>query len=302
MQNLNVPVPSSIDPADVDNDRDLDIIVADIAGAAQLLMGSGGNSFAAGDTLEIGLGASQVLAEDLNGDGNPELITANTLDGSLSVLVNDPTDPGEFAPAVNIPLDDLPHALVAANLDGAVAVIPGTEPPQPDADQDLAVLIGAGSAARVIVLRNDTAPPPTPNDPQPLALTQDVNEPCALFAVALAEGDNVDGNAGPDLVTITSGGSCFSDGFAPGISEVNVAFNTSVPVNQPNPCPADIAPSPNGDNAVNVQDLLAVIGAWGVCPIAPNPCSADLAPQAGDNIVNVQDLLAVIGAWGACQR
>jgi hypothetical protein len=64
------------------------------------------------------------------------------------------------------------------------------------------------------------------------------------------------------------------------------------------PCPADIAPA-GGDNQVNVQDLLAVIGAWGACP-NPSNCPADIAPAGGDDTVNVQDLLAVIGAWGAC--
>lgn len=32
-------------------------------------------------------------------------------------------------------------------------------------------------------------------------------------------------------------------------------------------CAADIAPSPDGDDVVNVDDLLAVIRAWGPCPI-----------------------------------
>jgi len=67
-------------------------------------------------------------------------------------------------------------------------------------------------------------------------------------------------------------------------------------------CAADLAPAPTGDNTVNVQDLLAVIGAWGPCE-NPNACPTDIAPigpPLGDDVVNVQDLLAVIGAWGAC--
>ena len=67
-------------------------------------------------------------------------------------------------------------------------------------------------------------------------------------------------------------------------------------------CPADIAPVGAPDGMVNVQDLLAVIGAWGPCG-DPNNCAADIAPSGppmGDGIANVQDLLAVIGAWGAC--
>jgi len=66
----------------------------------------------------------------------------------------------------------------------------------------------------------------------------------------------------------------------------------------PNPCPADIAPV-GGNDVVNVEDLLAVIGTWGACG-NPDNCPADIAPASGDDVVNVQDLLAVIGAWGAC--
>jgi hypothetical protein len=56
-----------------------------------------------------------------------------------------------------------------------------------------------------------------------------------------------------------------------------------------NPCPGDI----NGSGTVNVEDLLAVIGAWGA--IGANP-----ADVTGNGIVNVEDLLAVINAWGTC--
>lgn len=38
------------------------------------------------------------------------------------------------------------------------------------------------------------------------------------------------------------------------------------------PCPADIAPYPGGDGVVNVDDLLAVINAWGDCQPPPPPC------------------------------
>jgi hypothetical protein len=57
-------------------------------------------------------------------------------------------------------------------------------------------------------------------------------------------------------------------------------------------CPADIVPA-GGDGAVNVADLLAVIGAWGPCA----GCPADID---GNGTVNVADLLAVINAWGPC--
>ncbi len=52
----------------------------------------------------------------------------------------------------------------------------------------------------------------------------------------------------------------------------------------------------NGNSAVNVADLLAVISGWGPCP-NPNNCPADIN---NDDTVNVADLLAVISHWGAC--
>jgi hypothetical protein len=68
------------------------------------------------------------------------------------------------------------------------------------------------------------------------------------------------------------------------------------------PCAADVAPAPNGDNVVNVSDLLAVIATWGQDgnPNGPRP-QGDAAPLPnGDCIVNVTDLLAVISGWGPC--
>ncbi len=53
-----------------------------------------------------------------------------------------------------------------------------------------------------------------------------------------------------------------------------------------------------GDGHVNINDLLAVINAWGPCPQLPQSCPADIAPCGGDHTVNFQDLLFVINNWG----
>ena len=55
------------------------------------------------------------------------------------------------------------------------------------------------------------------------------------------------------------------------------------------PLPTDVT----GDGVVDVEDLLAVVLAWGPCP-APNKCPADID---GDGIVTVADLVAVILSW-----
>jgi hypothetical protein len=55
----------------------------------------------------------------------------------------------------------------------------------------------------------------------------------------------------------------------------------------------------NDDGVVNVDDLLGVINAWGLCPAPPAFCPADVAvPPIGDGVINVDDLLAVINNWG----
>ena len=48
----------------------------------------------------------------------------------------------------------------------------------------------------------------------------------------------------------------------------------------------------NADGEVGVDDVLAVISAWGGCV-----CVEDIT---GDSVVNVDDLLLVIGSWGIC--
>ncbi len=56
-----------------------------------------------------------------------------------------------------------------------------------------------------------------------------------------------------------------------------------------------------GDGTVNVDDLVAVILAWGPCPQPPTPggCPADIAPQGAPNgVVVVDDLIMVILNWG----
>ena len=51
----------------------------------------------------------------------------------------------------------------------------------------------------------------------------------------------------------------------------------------------------DGNNVVDVNDLLAVITQWGPCPAPPAPCTGDLN---GDGQDNINDLLLVISNWG----
>lgn len=54
-------------------------------------------------------------------------------------------------------------------------------------------------------------------------------------------------------------------------------------------CPADT----NGDGAVTFDDLVSVLGTWGVCPGCPTDVD-------GDGSVGFADVVALLAAWGPC--
>jgi hypothetical protein len=62
-----------------------------------------------------------------------------------------------------------------------------------------------------------------------------------------------------------------------------------IPISSRGGCPWDL----DGNNVVNVFDLLALLDSWGPCP----GCPADFN---GDNVVNVFDLLPLLDNWGPC--
>lgn len=55
----------------------------------------------------------------------------------------------------------------------------------------------------------------------------------------------------------------------------------------------DVVGDLNRDGAVNVSDLLILLGAWGACP--DGGCDADLN---SDSVVNVSDMLVLLANWG----
>jgi hypothetical protein len=55
-------------------------------------------------------------------------------------------------------------------------------------------------------------------------------------------------------------------------------------------CIADL----DGDLIVNVDDLFALLNAWGQCPGCPEDVN-------GDGVVDVDDLFNVLNAWGPCE-
>ena len=105
-----------------------------------------------------------------------------------------------------------------------------------------------------------------------------VNDPCANFGWMLI---------GDETASTTAKKFASRDWFVPA-ERPRLAVNFSpAPV-----CLGDVTHS----HAVNIDDLLMVIGAWGQCSVPCN-CPADIDQN---HIVNIDDLLLVIGHWGGC--
>ena len=143
---------------------------------------------------------------------------------------------------------------------------------------DDAIYVGDGTTLRKVVKEHDIVP--TDNGPGRI----DQHDNSLVFGGAVAI------NAAGDIT--------FQAALAPpGDPGVEWGNGLFIAYADPIEVPGDIAP-PGGDGAVNVQDLLAVISAWGTCPKQPASCFADVAPAPGDGVVNVIDLLFVISNWG----
>lgn len=104
--------PGSIVVADVNHDGKPDIIVANTADdTVSVLLGDGKGHFtnAPGSPFACGKAPSDIALADMNGDGNPDLIIANTGTPYITVLLGD--GKGGFAPSAHSPFatESYPH-------------------------------------------------------------------------------------------------------------------------------------------------------------------------------------------------
>jgi hypothetical protein len=96
---------SAVTLADCNGDGRPDLVAADYSNNVNVLLNNGAGAFRPPVTVGIGAGAGGpvgVAAGDLNGDGRPDVATANMSTGNASVLLNDGTWPPLDAPSLSL--------------------------------------------------------------------------------------------------------------------------------------------------------------------------------------------------------
>jgi len=175
---------SSVAIADLNGDGIPDVIISDGSGPAvgvRVLLNDGHGDLAADVSYpsETGTGAGpvSVTVADINGDGKPDLVTANGSDGTVSVLINN--GDGSFAAPVTYAAGKDPVAVAVGDVNG-------------DGLRDLVVADSAGNSVQILL--NDGAG----GFAAPVA-TLDGSAP---VAVILAD---VNGDGHPDIVVADQG-------------------------------------------------------------------------------------------------
>jgi hypothetical protein len=261
---LPIPVrgrPLGVDPEDIDRDESaLDALVANNqSGSVSALVNEGGGVFdqPPGSPFGVGAGPVDLTTGDFDGDGLSDVATSNSDEATLSLLLG--VGDGTFTSAGALAVGQFPESVHAVDLDN-------------DGDPDLAVVAEDPDLGEVVqVLENQ-------GDGMGGRVSFGAPESIVIEAEPnfVLSGD-FDADGVEDLVTVND-----ENGGAGG--SVTVLLNVSTALL----CGPDI----DGSGGVGVDDLLALILAWGTADPA-----ADID---GSGVVDVDDLLLLILAWGPC--
>lgn len=188
----SLPGVSAVAVEDLDGDGRSDLAVAANAGIFILIQkGSAPGTFLPAVDYEAGSQPMSIAVGDLNGDGRPDLAVATygspdgSIQGTASILLQDPADPGKFLPATEHPTAFRSISIAIGDLNG-------------DGKADLAVAnpVATGPVGSVSVLFQD---PGAPGDFLPA-----VNYPGITQPLSVAIGD-LDGDGNADIVVADEG-------------------------------------------------------------------------------------------------
>jgi uncharacterized protein (TIGR03437 family) len=175
--------PQSVVVADFNGDGKLDVATANSsANSVTVLLGDGlgGFSGSPGSPFAVGTQPQGLAVADLNGDGNLDIVTANTIASNVTILLGDGLGNFVAAPGSPFPVGTGPHSVAIADFNG-------------DGKPDI-VTSNSGNNTVTILLGNGLGGFGTP-----------ANFTAPGFPQSVAVGDfNLDGK--PDVVTANSGG------------------------------------------------------------------------------------------------
>jgi len=114
-------LPQSVTLGDVDADDNLDLITTNlVSNDVSVLLGDGTGQFTAatGSPFAVAVGPRTAAVDDVNADGNADLVVANAVSDDISVLLGDGT--GQFNSAAGSPFTagNGPHSIVLSDMDG----------------------------------------------------------------------------------------------------------------------------------------------------------------------------------------
>jgi hypothetical protein len=175
--------------ADIDDDDDLDAVVANFAtDDVTVLLNNGSGVFGPGKQTRLdptnpnANGTGTVAAGDFNGDGSLDLITANNTSGVLNLLIGNKTDTFALQPAIAIPGAVGLTTILGQDIDG---------------DSNLDVVVTDQGGAVFVLLGNGDGTFQTAT-----TLTQGLNANDAPFRLALAD---VNGDGLVEIITDVGG-------------------------------------------------------------------------------------------------
>ncbi len=120
-------LPIDVDIADMNGDGKPDVVAADLLGNVVSVLLNGTAPAAAvpalstAQTFATGAGPRGVAIADLNGDGKPDILTANEAGNTVSIVFNTTTAASatlSFSSHADLPVGDFPFAVTAADFNG----------------------------------------------------------------------------------------------------------------------------------------------------------------------------------------